>query len=215
MFKNQKALHRIGARMPKRIYPSQCERVAKNAVIIQVPIFGQHAVHHPERSIETGKLVDLVWEILHWTSFCSPIVAVFQLGKVRSRRLTRVARFVPYRPLSGRINKGIPRVCPHLIADCPAHCRMTSERRSLNPPLLKPMDSRLMPRSRARADGAQSPWPHSAVGLPYARTSRSGPVPASNFAAILTGLGGVEVEEFDDVGRMAGGEAFLLFGFFG
>jgi len=34
-------------------------------------------------------------------------------------------------------------------------------------------------------------------------------------AAILTGLGGVEVEEFDDVGRMAGGEAFLLFGFFG
>jgi hypothetical protein len=40
-------------------------------------------------------------------------------------------------------------------------------------------------------------------------------VPASNFAAILTGLGGVEVEEFDDFGRMAGGEAFLLFGFFG
>jgi len=53
------------------------------------------------------------------------------------------------------------------------------------------------------------------VGLPYARTSRGGPVPASNFAAILTGLGSVEVEEFDDVGRIAGGEAFLLFGFFG
>jgi hypothetical protein len=49
----------------------------------------------------------------------------------------------------------------------------------------------------------------------YARISRSGPVPASNFAAILTGLGGVEVEEFDDAGSMAGGEAFLLFGFFG
>ena len=63
--------------------------------------------------------------------------------------------------------------------------------------MLKPMDSRHL------------------VGLPYARTSRSGPVPASNFAAILTGLGGVEVEEFDDVGRIAGGEAFLLFGFFG
>jgi hypothetical protein len=39
-------------------------------------------------------------------------------------------------------------------------------------------------------------------------------VPAWNFAAILTGLGGVEVEEFDDAGRMAGGEAFLLFGRF-
>ncbi len=53
------------------------------------------------------------------------------------------------------------------------------------------------------------------VGWPHAKTSRSGPVPGSNFAAILTGLGGVEVEEFDDVGRIAGGEAFLLFGFFG
>ena len=67
----------------------------------------------------------------------------------------------------------------------------------MNPPLILPMDSRHL------------------VGLPYARTSRSGPVPASNFAAVLTGLGGVGVEEFDDVGRIAGGEAFLLFGFFG
>ena len=85
----------------------------------------------------------------------------------------------------------------------------------MNQPLILPMDSRLMPRSRVRVDVAQSTGPHSAVGLPYARTSRSGPVPASNFAAILTGLGGVEVEEFDDAGRIAGGEAFLLFGFFG